>query len=85
MGAAGKSSVAPTCHQCPLTHKVSAPTDHEHKLVSDNSSIHYPMFVFSVPKTIPVFRLAVLKTTRPILPNGYRDALPDELLRPPQV
>ena len=85
MGAAGKSSIAPTCPQCPLMHNISASSDHEQKLLSDLSSIHYPMFVFSVPKTIPVFQLASVKTARTILPNGYQDALPDELLRPPQA
>jgi hypothetical protein len=85
MGAAGKSSVAQACSQCPMTHKVSVPSDHALKLVSDLSSIHYPMFVFSVSKTIHVFQLALIKTTRDILPNGYQDVLPDELLRPPQA
>jgi hypothetical protein len=85
MGAAGKSSVVPTCPKCPLMQNVIAPSDHEHKLVSDLSSIHFPMFVFSVPKTIPVFQLAFIKASRAVPANGYQDALPDELLRPPQA
>lgn len=84
MGAAGKSSVAPTCPKCPLMQNAIA-SDHEHNLVSDLSSIHFPMFVFSMPKTIHVFQLALTKASRAVPANGYQDALPDELLRPPRA
>jgi hypothetical protein len=85
IGAAGKSSVVPTCPKCPLMHNATASSGQEHKLVADLFSSHFPMFVFSMPKTSPVFRLALIKTSRTLLTSGYKNALPDELLRPPQA
>jgi hypothetical protein len=85
-GAAGKSTVAESCKNCPMHHSFTVTADNGHKLlVSDATSVHFPLFVFSVPKTIHTFQLNPIKTIRPVLADNYTDALPDELLRPPQA
>lgn len=84
-GFAGKTSVASTCNHCPLKQHHSLSPDLQKKISSDSSSIHFPMFVFAVPKTIHTFQLNPVKSGRPILADRYKDALPDDLLRPPQA
>jgi len=84
-GAAGKSTVASSCEQCPLKHSCIVSPDGQKNLVSDFSSIHFPLYVFAVPKTIHTFQLNPIKSTRPVLADKYKDALPDELLRPPRA
>ena len=84
-GAAGKSSVASaSCKDCPFKHRVVA-QDGQQKLVSDYSSIHFPHYIFEVPETAPSFQITPIKSEDPVLASDYRDALPDELLRPPQA
>jgi hypothetical protein len=86
MGAAGKSSVAAACRNCPMKHSVIMNVDVGQKnLVNDAPSVHYPVYVFSVPKTIHAFRLDPIKPVKPLLADRYKDALPEELLRPPRA
>lgn len=84
-GAAGKSAVTASCKNCPLKHCLVISLDGQKVLVSDSSSIHFPLFVFAVPKTIHTSRLNPIKSARPTLDDQYKDAFPDELLRPPQA
>ena len=84
-GAAGKSTVAETCKNCPMHHSFTVAADGQKSLVSDSSSVHFPLYVFSIPKTIHTFQLNPIKSARPVLADNYKDALPDELLRPPQA
>jgi hypothetical protein len=85
LGAAGKSAVFPSCKNCPLKHSLSLPTDGQINLVTDLSSIHFPMFVFAVPKMLHTFQFEPLTSAGKVLSKSYRDALPEELLRPPRV
>jgi hypothetical protein len=84
-GAAGKSSAANACGHCQMKHSIVASPASQTQLVSDSSSIHFPLYVFAVPKTIHTFRLNSIKSARPVLTDFYQDALPDELLRPPRA
>jgi hypothetical protein len=85
-GAAGKTAVASsTCKDCPLKHRIIIPQDGQKKLLSDFSSIHFPHYIFEVPKTTLSFHIEPITSEGPILANDYRDALPDELLRPPRT
>jgi len=84
-GAAGKSTVASSCEHCQMKHSIMASPDGQKQLVSDSSSIHFPLYVFAVPKTVHTFQLNPIKSARPALAEFYKDALPDELLRPPRA
>jgi len=83
-GAAGKSTVAASCEHCPLKHGSSVSVDGQKNLVSGFSSVHFPLYVFAVPKTIHTFQLEPVTSARPVLADSYKDPLPDELLRPPR-
>jgi hypothetical protein len=85
MGAAGKSAVTASCRNCPLQHSLSVPTNGQENLVTDSSSIHFPMFVFAIPKILHTFQFEPLTSVEAVLEKSYRNALPDELLRPPRV
>lgn len=86
MGAAGKSTVVSICAGCALRHQMVVTASSGDILASDHSSSdHFPMFVFSVPKTIHTFELESIKSVRPLLANDYADAVPHELLRPPRA
>ncbi len=84
-GAAGKSTVAAACGHCSMKHNFLVSTDGQKELVSDPSPVHYPLYVFSVPKTVPTFQLSSIQSPQPLLADNYQDALPDELLRPPRA
>jgi hypothetical protein len=84
-GAAGKSTVAHECGHCPMKQGSTISPLGEQSLVSDASSVHFPLYVFAVPKTIHTFQLEPITSVRPVLTNGYKDALPYELLRPPRA
>jgi hypothetical protein len=84
-GAAGMSTVTSPCKHCPLKHSFVVSSSHQKNLVADSSSAHFPLYVFAVPKTIHTFQLEPITSTQPVLANGYKDALPYELLRPPQA
>ncbi len=84
-GAAGKSAVIASCKNCPLKHSFVVSLDGQKVLVSDSSSIHFPLYVFAVPKTVHTLQLAPVMSARPVLADQYKDAMPDELLRPPQA
>ncbi len=84
-GAAGKTSLATACSHCPSKHSMAVSADGQNKLVSDSSSIHFPLYLFAVPKTIHTFRLELIKSKRLSLGSSYADALPNEFLRPPRA
>ncbi len=84
-GFAGKTSVAATCKDCPMKRHNSVAPDVQKKITSASLPVHLPLFVFAVPKTIQTFQLSPITTARPVLIDPYKDALPDELLRPPQA
>ncbi len=84
-GFAGKSSVAATCKYCPMKQHQNMTPDAQQKITSAQSQVHFPFFVFSVPKTIHTFQLNPIETARMVLVDRYADVMPDELLRPPQV
>jgi hypothetical protein len=85
LGAAGKSTVASSCDHCPLKHSLLIPFDGQTNLVSDSSSVHFPVYVFAVAKTVHTFQFGPIKFARPVLADRYKDALPEELLRPPRA
>jgi len=85
MGAAGRSAVAASSKNCPLKHSFIVPTDGQENLVSDSLSVHFPMFVFAVPKMLHTFQFEPITSAEAVLAKSYRDALPEELLRPPRV
>jgi hypothetical protein len=85
LGAAGKTSVATSCHTCPSKHGLSVPPDGLKSLATDSSSIHFPLYVFAVPKTIHTFRLESPTFARPLIAGSYTDALPNLFLRPPRA
>jgi hypothetical protein len=68
-----------------MHHSFIVAPDGQKTLVSDPSSIHFPLYVFAVPKTIHTFQLNPLKSRRPVFADNYKDALPNELLRPPRA
>jgi hypothetical protein len=84
-GFAGKTSLASACANCPMKHNLTKPQDGGQRIISDVSPVHFPLYVFEVPKTIHTFRLEPIKSVRPLLADSYKDALPDELLRPPRT
>lgn len=84
-GFAGKTSVAATCSHCPMKQHQSVSPDGQKRIISASSTVHFPMFVFSVPKTVHTFQLEPVKIAQPPLANSYEDALPAGLLRPPQA
>jgi hypothetical protein len=84
-GAAGKSSVAASCGSCPLHHGLVVASDGQKNIVSDVSPVHFPLYVFSVPKTTHAFRLDPVESVQPIIVDNYRNIALDELLRPPRA
>jgi hypothetical protein len=84
-GTAGKSTVSHACGHCQMKHAVTAPPIGQKQLVSDSSSVHFPLYVFAVPKTVHTFQLSPVKSARPVLADFYQDAQPDGLLKPPQA
>jgi hypothetical protein len=84
-GAAGKSTVASSCEHCPLKHSFIVSPDGQKNITSDSPAVHFPVYVFALPKTIHTFDLEPIKSVRLILADSYKDVLPDELLRPPQA
>jgi hypothetical protein len=85
LGAAGKTIVASSCHNCPSKNSVSVSPDGLKGLVSDSSSIHFPLYVFAVPKTIHTFRLDLIKSKGLPIGGSYGDALPNKFLMPPRA
>lgn len=85
-GAAGKSAVAASCGNCPLKHGFHPATAGGQKnLAPDASPAHFPLYVFAVPKTVHVFQPQPAVSKPTILADRYKDALPEELLRPPRA
>jgi hypothetical protein len=84
-GAAGKSTVAAGCDHCPLKHNFTVSTHGQKEFVSDPSPVHYPLYVFSIPKTVHTFQPSPIQPAQSFLEDNYQDALPEELLRPPRA
>jgi hypothetical protein len=85
-GFAGKTSFAGKCSHCPSKARTIASPDAKKVLVPANPApIIHPMYVFNVSKTSPPVPLQRLRTARPSLGIGYKDALPDDLLKPPRA
>ena len=84
-GFAGKTSLASACATCPMKHRLMTSQAGQDKIVSDSPLTHFPLFVFAVPKTVHTFQLEPSKSLSPVFTDRYQDALPDELLRPPQA
>jgi hypothetical protein len=82
---AGKSTVAALCEHCPMHNNHLVPTDGLERIASDSSGVHFPLYVFSLPKTIHTFQLEPIQTPRQAIADSYRDALPAQLLRPPKA
>ena len=83
--AAGKTTLASSCEHCYLKHNMVVFPDGQSKLISDSSSIHFPIYIFAVPKTIHTFRLALINSPQSSLVEMYVDALSDDFLRPPRA
>jgi hypothetical protein len=84
-GFAGKTSIALIVKNCSMKNHHSLSPDVQEKITAASMPVHLPLFVFAVPKTIHTFQLSPITTARPVLIDPYKDALPDELLRPPQA
>lgn len=84
-GFAGKTSLASDCANCPVKHNLTKLLDGGNRIISGASSVHFPLYVFEVLKTIHTFRFEPIKSSRPVLADSYKDALPGELLRPPRA
>jgi len=84
-GMAGKSTLAAKCSHCPQKLVLKAPsTDYQADIVQSDAS-PFPMYVLALPNVQPLFRPIPIETPQPSLPNSYKNALPDELLRPPRA
>jgi hypothetical protein len=83
-GYAGKSSMVSPCAHCPLKHVHAASPDRRSILVTVSSSLHIPLFVFAASKTVTAFQHGPTAFLDPPLAKSYEDALPEELLRPPE-
>jgi len=66
LGAAGKTMVAPSCDNRPSQNSFSVSSDGQ-SLVSDSSSLHFPLYVFAVPKTTHTFQLDLIQTHKLLL------------------
>lgn len=84
-GSAGKSAVFASCAHCPLQHNGIVSPHGQPNLVAGPQSAHFPLYVFAVPKTVHTSQFSPLSSARPVLADRYKDALPDELLRPPRA
>ena len=87
-GFAGKTSFTSftdQCTQCPSkTGKVKSP-DVAKVLSSDSITIYFPMYIFTMPVMHYSVQLQRHRNPEPALVNGYKDAVPDELLKPPRA
>jgi hypothetical protein len=84
-GFAGKSSVVSSCAHCPFNQMHLVSPDQRDAIAAGSPSIHFPLFVFSVPHAITTLQPGPILSMAPPLAKSYEDALPDELLRPPQA
>ena len=83
---AGKSTVAASCSHCPQKQmlKEPSPDDGQLRIVSSQAQ-PFPLYVLAMPHVHPAFQLTPIATPQPSIPNSYKDALPEELLRPPRA
>ncbi len=85
VGAAGKTSLASLCQNCPLKHSIVVSPVDQKELVSNTSSMPFPIHVFSVPETLHALQHEPMTSLKQILHNGHGDDLPHEILRPPRT
>ena len=87
-GYAGKTSFTSStdrCTQCPSkTGKVTS-SDVAKVLSSDSITIYFPMYIFTLPVMSYNVQLQRHRNPEPALVNSYKDAMPDELLKPPRA
>lgn len=80
------SDLPSNCGHCPSMTSTVASPDGPKLLSSDRHiPVNFPMYVFTVPKTALAVHLQRQRPPQPTLVNGYKDALPDELLKPPRA
>jgi hypothetical protein len=84
-GMAGKSTVAASCSHCTHKQVLTPPSlDGQATIVSDHAS-PFPLYVLAIPQPHPALRLMPAASPRSSIPNSYKDALPEEHLRPPRA
>jgi hypothetical protein len=84
-GMAGKSSVAASCSHCPQKQILKEPSPDGQLVIVSGHASPVPLYVLAMPHTHPTFRLTPIATPQSSIPNSYKNALPDELLRPPRA
>jgi hypothetical protein len=84
-GMAGKSTVAASCSHCPQKQILKAPSSIGQLSILSGHSSPFPLFVLAMPHVHPSFRLTLISTPQLFIPNTYKNALPDGLLRPPSA
>jgi hypothetical protein len=82
---AGKSTVAASCSHCPQKQILKAPSSVGQLSIVTGHSSPFPLFVLAMAQMQPSFRLTPIATPQQAVPNSYKDALPNELLRPPRA
>jgi hypothetical protein len=84
-GFAGKSAISASCSHC--LHKQPQVLIMAGTVFGSVSHAphHLPMYVLDIPNTQPVFRLAAMASTQPIIANSYKNTAPDEILQPPRA
>jgi hypothetical protein len=83
-GAAGKTAVSSLGKDCSLKHSIVFSLHAQKNLAPDFSTNHLPQFVFETPEAMPSLQAAPYISEKPVRAKVYKDALPDELLRPPR-
>ena len=83
-GFAGRSTVFASCSHCPHKQMLKSPVETRPGIIS-HGSVHLPLFVLEMPESQPALRLVSAPCPQPVIPNNYKNAFPDELLRPPQA
>ena len=83
-GFAGRSAVFASWSPCPHKQMHQLPAEGGLSSISSHAP-HMPLFVLEMPDPLPVFNLIAAVSPHPVILKSYKDALPKELLRPPQA
>ncbi len=84
-GFAGKSTVFASCSHCPHKQMFKSYGESGQLSIISNHMADMPLFVLEMPNPQPTFQLVLIASPQPIIPNSYKNTVPDELLRPPQA
>jgi hypothetical protein len=84
-GFAGRSMVLASCSHCPHKQMLKSQAEIGQLSVISTPLVHMPLFVLEMQNPHPAFRLMSVASLQPVMPNGYKNTLPDELLRPPHA